>query len=184
MGMSRVLRNAWVASIVACGTLIGHTVTYALEGRDLADGRHGYFAPILDVVLASALLACALLVGRVVSSYGIHRVRALPSLPRLWLVAAVLQVAGFVTLELLEGNAPDAVGCSVQIVVALLVAVSMTLFWRVVHRYAEALLISYARRTRSPARPASGLLSPVDAVRSLVVRAGVRRFKRPPPQVG
>lgn len=183
-GMARGLQAAWVAGVAACGTLLGHAVAYALEGHSLADGHHGYFRPMLEVVLASALLGCALIVGRAITSQGSRRMPALPPFPRLWFIVASLQIAGFATIELLEGNAPDALGCGVEVLIALLVAVGIKLFCRVVERCARAILYSYAQRLQSPGASTRRPPIPVDAARSLAVCAGVHRFKRPPPLIG
>ena len=181
--MARALRSAWLASFIACGTLLGHAVTYALEGRSLADGHHGYLAPMLEVVLASAFLGCTLIVGRAITSQGFRRTLALPPFPRLWFIVASLQIAGFVTIEFLEGHAPDALGCGVEVLIALLVAVVITLFYRVVERCAQAILYAYAQRLQSSGASTRRLPLPVDAARSLAVCVGVHRFKRPPPLI-
>jgi hypothetical protein len=182
--MAKLLRAAWAAGIVASGTLLGHIIAYALEGRSSADGHHAYFSPLLEVAVASALLGSALFAGRRIASRGLHRTHALPPLSRLWFIVASLQTAGFVALELLEGNTPDALGCIVQIFAALLVAVAMTLFCRILEHCAHIMLCSYATRLRSSAGALTRRLPPVDAARTLTSRAGVRRFKRPPPTIG
>ena len=182
--MARGLQIAWIAGVAACGTLLGHAVAYALEGRSLADGHHGYFRPMLEVVLASALLGCLLIVGRAITSQGLARVHALPSFPRLWFIVASLQIAGFATVELLEGNAPDALGCGVEVLMALLVAVAIMLFCRVVERCAQTIRYAYAQRLQSSGGSTRRLPLRIDAARSLAVCAGVSRFKRPPPPIG
>ena len=185
LSMAKGLQIAWIASIVACATLLGHVVAYALEGRTLTDGHHGYLAPMLDVVLASAFLGCAVILGRAVTSQRARRMDALPPLPLLWLIVASFQTAAFAALELLEGKAPDALGCGVEVLMALLVAVAIKLFCRVVERCARAMLSTYARRLHSSgASTRRPLLPPVDAALSLAVRVGVHRFKRPPPLIG
>jgi len=183
-GMARGLQIAWVAGVAACGTLLGHAVAYALEGRSLADGHHGYFRPMLEVVLASALLRCLLIVRRAITSQALGRMHALPPFPRLWFIVASLQIVGFVMIELLESNAPDALGCGVEVLMALLVAVTITLFCRVVERCAQTMLYAYAQRLQSSGASPRRLPLQVDAARSLAVCAGVHRFKRPPPLIG
>ena len=138
----------------------------------------------MALLVASALVCCALLVGRAISARGLRTMRALPPLWRLWLIAATAQTAGFVVLEVLEGNAPDAFGCAVQIVVALLAALTMTLFYRVIERCALAILSSYAGRIASCPNLAKRPVCQIDVARSLTVRTGIRRFKRPPPVFG
>jgi hypothetical protein len=183
--MARTLGIAWFAGIVTGGTLLGHAVAYALEGRSLADGHHGYFAPLADVAVASALLGCALVAGRAIASRGVrHHALALPRLPQLWVGVASLQVAGFAGLERLEGNAPNALGCGIEILIALFVAIAMTLFGRVVEQLAQSIVSAYAPRLRAPCFATGRSAATVDAARALAVRVGVRRFKRPPPILG
>jgi hypothetical protein len=181
--MAKLLRASWAAGIVASGMLLGHIIAYALEGRSRADGHHAYFSPLLEVAVASALLGSGLFAGRKIGSRALHRVHALPPLSHLWFIVALLQTVGYVALELLEGNTPDALGCSVQIFVALLVAVAMTLFCRVIERCAQALSCSYTRRLSSSTPALPSVIAPVDGARALSVRAGIRRFKRPPPLI-
>jgi len=147
--MARALQVAWIVTVAVCGTLLGHAVVYALEGRSVADGHHGYFAPMLEVVLASTLLGCALIVDRAITSQGFRRMDALPPLSRLWFIVASLQLAGFVTIEFFEGNGPDALGCGVEVLIALLVAVGIALFYRVVERCVQTILYAYAQRLQS-----------------------------------
>lgn len=164
--------------------LLGHTLTYALENRTLADGHHAYFVPLLEVLVASALVCCALLVGRAISNRGLRTMQASPPLWRLWLIAASAQTAGFVMLEVLEGNAPDAFGCAVQVVMALLAALTIALFYRVIERCALAISSSYAGRVAPSRDSVKRLVWQIDVARILTVRTGIRRFKRPPPVFG
>jgi hypothetical protein len=182
--MARGLRSAWPVSVIACGTLLGHAVTYAFEGRSLADGHHGYFAPMLEVVLASAFLGCALIIGRAVTSLRAPHMNALPPLQWLWLIVASFQTAAFATLEFFEGDAPDVFGCGVEVLMALLVAIVIMLLCRVVERCAQAILYAYAQRPQSSGASRRRLPLPVDGARSLAVRVGVYRFERPPPVIG
>ncbi len=181
--MSKWLQLAWIASVVTGGTLLGHAIAYTLEGRSLADGHHAYFAPMLEVVLASVFLGCALIVGRAIASRGLRRMQALPPLLQLWIIVASLQIAGFATIEFLEGSAPNAVGCGIEVLMAFLVAVAIALFCSVVERYAAAILCSYAQRMQSPDASTRRVRFPIDAARSLAICAGVRRFQRPPPLI-
>jgi len=185
--MRRALRIVGLLSVAAWGTLVGHAVTYLLEGRALADGRHGYFSPVLEIVFAVAALSGAVVVARAIRASGDRRVRetpslpVLPSLPAFWMMLATLQVAGFAALESIEGNPPDAFGWCVEVVTALVVAVALTLFLGFVERCAAAIAATYHGRARglSPIRLRAAARPPLQ----LAVCAGIHRFKRPPPLV-
>jgi hypothetical protein len=181
--MRRALRIAGLLSVAAWGTLVGHAVTYLLEGRALADGRHGYFSPLLEIVFAATALSCVILVVRAMRASGDRRVRETPSLPVFWMILATLQVAGFAVLESIEGNAPDAFGWCVEVMIALVVAVAVTLFLGVVERCVAAIAATYhalARNHHSPIRLSATAPRPS---LQLAACAGIHRFKRPPPIV-
>lgn len=181
--MRRAFLFVGLLSIAACGTLAGHAVTYLLEGRTMDDGHHGYFSPSLEIALASALLCGMLMAARLTLSR--RRAANPPALPVLSAVLATLQVAGFVALESWEGNAPDAIGCVVEALTALIVAVIVSLFVAFVERCVTTVAPTYRRRSLDAA-PAIRRLSE-NLVRPsllLAVCVGVRRFKRPPPIFG
>jgi len=182
--MGARLRFAWLACVAVCATLIGHALAYCIEGRDLADARHAYFRPSLDLALALTLLLGSALVMRVLRGRtALRTVEAVPSVARLWLGFALVQGLGFALLETAEGNAPDAVGCVVEAFTALVVAVVLSLFWGIIELSAQAVACAYLRRTRPPSAlwqpPAPAIVPPA----RLAERTGVRRFKRPPPAI-
>jgi hypothetical protein len=181
--MRRGLGISGLLSVAAFAMLVGHAVTYLLEGRTLADGRHGYFAPLLEIVFASVALSCVVLIVRAMRAREGDRVSETPSLPVLWMTLATLQVVGFAALESLEGNAPDAAGWGVEVIVALIVAVGVALFLGFVERCILAIATTYLGRERNHRSTtglrAAGVRSPLQ----LAVCAGVHRFKRPPPIV-
>jgi len=179
--MRQALRIAGLLSVAACGTLVGHALTYLLEGRTVADGRHGYFSPLLETVFAAATLSFVVIAVRALRASRNARVCATPTLPAFWVIVATMQVVGFAALESFEGNAPDIFGWSVEIVVALLVIVGVSVFLGLVERCAIAIAATYARRARRydnvlSMRP----LAPGTSVR-LALLIGIHRFQRPPP---
>lgn len=178
--MRRALKIAGLLSVAAWGTLIGHAVTYLLEGRTLADGPHVYFSLALEIVFAAAALSCVVLVVRAMQASGDRRVRETPSLPVFWIVLAALQVAGFAALESIEGNGPDAFGWSVEVMIALVLAVAVTLFLGFVERCVAAFAATYHERARSYSAIRLPATAPWPPLR-LAVCAGIHRFKRPPP---
>ncbi|GEM_PF-958275 len=183
--MRRVLELAGLLSVAACGTLSGHALAYLLEGRSMDDARHGYFTPVLEVAGAALLLCAVLAAARMLAAVSARRGRRTPPLSSLCVMLAALQVAGFATMEFLEGNPPDPIGCGVEILIALLIAVAVSLVLAFVERCVAPILTTYLRR-RSGADTAVRR-PPVAFVRPpllLAICAGVRRFKRPPPLFG
>lgn len=179
--MRRALGISGLLSVAAFGTLVGHALTYLLERRTLADGRHGYFALLVEIVCASVALSCVVLVVRAMKIRNGRRLHETLSLPVLWMLLATLQVAGFAGLESVEGNAPDVTGWGLEVLVALVVAVAVALFLGFVARCILGTGATYLERERSHrgvmASRASGVRSPLQ----LTICAGVHRFKRPPP---
>jgi hypothetical protein len=178
--MRRALGICGLLSVAAFGTLVGHVVTYLLEGRTLADGRHGYFAALLEFVFAAVAVYGVVLVARAMSANKDRRVRHTPSLHVLWMTLAALQVGGFALLESAEGNAPDAAGWAVELIVALVAAVGVALFLGFVEGCILAIAATYLRRVRSD-RGARLRVAPAASSLQLMVCAGIHRFKRPPP---
>lgn len=181
--MRWALRIAGLLSVAACGTLVGHALTYLFEGRTLADGRHGYFSPLLEIVFAAAALSFVIFVVRALRASGDRSVCGTPPLPAFWVLLATMQVAGFAALEALEGNAPDTFGWCVEVLVALLVAVGISLFLGLVERCVLAIAAAYGDRARRhDGRIPPRTDAPGSALR-LAFCIGVHRFQRPPPIV-
>jgi hypothetical protein len=179
----RALGISGLLSVAAFGTLVGHALTYLLEGRTLTDGRHGYFALLAEIVFASVALSCVVLVVRALRTREDRRPRDMPSLPVLWAVLATLQVAGFAALESIEGNAPDVAGWGLEVVVALVIAVGVALFLGLVGRCILGITTTYIGRERTHHSVLTLRAAAVRSPLQLTVCAGVHRFKRPPPIV-
>ncbi|TAM74886.1 hypothetical protein EPN44_09990 [bacterium] len=181
--MTGRLRLAWVACVAVAVTLLGHAAAYLVQGRDLADGRHAYFAPSLDVASALAILGATLLVVRAAAGRAVHP-PSLPALPHLWAGLSIVQVGGFALLERLEGQTPDLIGCVVEALTALLVAVALTLFFGLVGRCAAGAPAAYLRRYGDGPSlkwcTRTGVRVPLQP---FAARMGTRRFKRPPPAI-
>lgn len=183
--MRPAVRIAGVLSIAACGTLAGHAATYLIEGHTMEDGRHGYFAPSVEIAVASALLLGIVAVVRRLTAPVERRASEAMPLPTVCLALATLQIGGFVAMELCEGNAPDLTGCGIEALTALLIGAVVSLFLGFVERYVPPISATYVGRRRN-ARPAIRRL-PTDSVPPsllLAVRVGICRFQRPPPIFG
>ena len=180
--MRGMARAGWFVSIALFATLLGHAVVYACEGRDLADGRHAYFMPVLDLAVAALLAGAIAMVLRALSGQRAGLGFGAAPLAHRWLSLAALQIGGFVALEAMEGHRADLAGCAVEALVALLVAVALASFRRLLERCTVMAAAGYLRRfrgvgVRAPRYGASGLASAF----ALTTRIGIRRFKRPPP---
>ncbi|MGH7659618.1 MAG: hypothetical protein ACRENA_01700 [Vulcanimicrobiaceae bacterium] len=183
--MPRGLGIAGILSVAGCGTLAGHALTYLLEGRAMEDGRHAYFSPLLEMAVAIAIFCGIALAFRLLSVARCGRTFEAPPLPWLCTTLAVLQVSGFVVLEFSEGNRPDLIGCAIEALTALLIAIVVALALAFVERCVVPILARYLRRRDDARPPVASPSSPV--VRPsllLTASAGVRRFKRPPPAFG
>ncbi len=179
--MRRALGITGLLSVAAFGTLVGHAVTYLLEGRTLTDGRHGYFAPLLEIVFASVALSCVVLVVRAMRAHEGRRVHETPSLPVLWMMLAALQIIGFAALESIEGNAPDAAGWGVEVIIALVAAVAVALFLGFVERCTLAAMATYLRREQNRSGTLRLRATAIRSPLQLAISIGIYRFKRPPP---
>jgi hypothetical protein len=146
------------------------------------DGRHGYFSPLLEIAIASGLLLGIIAIVQLVTSPGDRRTREWAPSSSLCGTLAMLQVAGFVALEFLEGNAPDVFGCGVEVLTALVLAVLVVLFIGFAERYVAPVVTTYLRRMRCACDAIRRLsLDFVQPPLRLAVCAGICRFKRPPP---
>jgi len=163
-------------------TLVGHGIAYVLTGQSDADGRHSYLLPALECSLALLFTFCA---ARLLRALSLPRGPAATASSLLATAAklAVAQVALFALAERLEGHAPTAIGFAIQVVVALLAAVAIAYFARLVRRFERSAIDAgeYLRRFRLNAavlRLDRARHSPAYA---LAVSAGTARFQRPPP---
>jgi hypothetical protein len=177
----RALGISGLLSVAAFGTLLGHALTYLLEGRTLTDGRHGYFALLVEIVFASVTLSGVVLVVRALRTREDRGPREMPSLAVLWPVLATLQVVGFAALESIEGTAPDVAGWGLEVAVALVIAVGVALFLGFVERCVLGIATMYVARERSHRSVLTFRAATVRSPLQLTVCAGIHRFKRPPP---
>ena len=99
------------------------------------DGHHGYFSPLLAIAIASLLLCSLIAVLRLAIVPGNRAVRGTPSSLALYVTLAALQVAGFAALEFVEGNPPDAIGCGIEALTALVIAAFVFFFISFAQRY-------------------------------------------------
>ena len=149
------------------------------------DGHHAYFSPLLAVATASVLLCSIVAVVRLVTVASNRAVREAPSFLAFYVALAALQVAGFAALEFVEGNAPDAIGCGIEALTALVIAAFVFFFISFAERYVAPVVTTYLRRMLNACNAITRLR--VDFVQPplrLAVCAGICRFKRPPPIIG
>lgn len=179
------VRVLGILSVAGCGTLIGHVLAYFLEARTMADGHHDEFPMLLELAILSVVLSTIVVVARRMFGRRAGDPMAVPSLPTLCAILALLQVAGFAALEFSEGDAPDLMGCSVEALTALLIAVLVSLFLSFVERCVAPISATYLRRATPSHAAVRRLRAPlVRPTLLLEACAGVRRFKRPPPSIG
>lgn len=166
-------------------TLLGHWLAYAGVGRTLADGRHVYAVPSLEISgLALGLICAGLLAGAVIQAGFVNRVRLDAAGWNLWLRLAPVQVALFAIVERVEGYAPSLTGCVVQCALAAVVAVFLGLFARYFSRCVlqTEQACAYLRRLLvCPPLTLPGR-KPLVAALALGACVGPVRFGRPPPR--
>ena len=181
--MNRRRLPLWIAAVVPA-TLVGHGLAYALAGRSASDAHHAWVAPALECSLALlAALGCALVAGALMKAGIMVHTAAERSTIELWPRLALMQLLMFSLMERAEGTHAGAMGCAIQLVVALAVAYVLSLFSRLIVRciavageaceYLERLCDNVAAVFITP--------QPQCAAYALAVRAGSARFKRPPP---
>lgn len=173
----------WLAAVVPA-TIVGHAIAYATSGRPMGDAHHAWLAPVLEsstailVAIALALVGGALIKARVLTHTLAER-----SLSALWPRMAIAQVILFAAIERVEGTPASLFGCAVQVAVALVAALLLTAFARVLaacDRSADE-AGRYLERLFATASWFVGYQPPLLA-RTLAVSCGTRRFVRPPPQ--
>lgn len=172
----------WLAAVIPA-TLAGHGLAYALTGRSAADAHHAWMAPVLEcsiaLLVAFVLLALgsALLKAHILIHTQVER-----SWTALWPRLALSQILLFTAIERAEGAHVAAIGVLMQIVIALLIAYTVSLFAGLLVRCARS---AYAasrylqRMLHSAARYANR--RPALVAQALAVRVGTSRFQRPPP---
>jgi hypothetical protein len=173
----------WLLAAVPA-TLVGHGLAYALLGHSQADGHHAYLLPALAYSVAGLLAFCATRLFKALS-----RPRPLAaasySLAGTMAKLSFAQIALFTLAESLEGYAPTPLAYAIQIFVALLAAVALVYFARLV-RHCERSTIEfsqYLQRCLSLPRVLRFACAPRSAAYALMVSAGAARFQRPPPRL-
>lgn len=172
----------WALAVLPA-TLVGHALAYALMGRAIADGRHAYFVPALDLSLALLAVLGLLTLGGALLRRRVLALDARGSIGSYWIKLAPLQIATFTVLERSEGHGATVEACLVQIAVALFAAVLLVCFARLLSkcvRVGEA-AATYLHRFLAPPLPAYLHRTPVSLATALFAHAGSSRFQRPPP---
>lgn len=171
-------RLSWLPAAIPA-TLLGHGVCYALTGRVQSDGHHAYLVPALQY---SAFLVASLCVLRLYSALGAEKVRSrLLRLDELWLRLSFAQILLYVTVESLEGFSISAVALVAQIAVALLAALALAGFSRLVSRCEQAAIDGSRYVARCTATPLHIFFNDRSPAYALRIAAGTARFQRPPP---
>lgn len=183
--MTRVNRRLslwWLAAVPA--TLLGHALVYALTGRTQVDAHHAYAIPAFEYSIAVLLAFCFALLLRALSGRVAGATHPF-SWMGTWGKLAVVQVALFTLVERLEGYHVAPVAYAVQVFVALLAALAIACFTRLVHRCERAGLqaSSYVRRLLTACDGLDFGRPPYSPAYALTVKAGTARFQRPPPHL-
>jgi len=173
----------WAAAILPA-TLIGHGIAYAAQGRSLADGHHGWIAPVFEWSLALLIALCTMLLGdTLMRAHVLAQSAAESSVLAVWPRLALSQIGLFMMMERAEGTHAGLLGCFVQIVVAFATAYVICLFARLLARCRKGSAVNrYIRRLLSIA-PSFAVVEPAYVAHALAVRAGASRFQRPPPKL-
>ncbi len=172
----------WPAAVIPA-TIAGHALAYAWMGRSLADGRHGWVAPALEIGLALLAGCAAALLANVLLSERATATSSESSVVALWLRLAVAQSALFLAVEWLEGTRIDPVGFGVQIAVALIAAGVLASFARFLALCATGLCLPLRHVERRFSAPRCVRTSWAHTtVLALAASAGPARFQRPPPR--
>jgi hypothetical protein len=172
----------WLAAVVPA-TLAGHGLAYALTGRSAADGHHAWMAPVLEVSIALLLAACTALTVEALLRAGVFaHTPAERSWLALWPRLSVAQLALFATIEHMEGTNAGAVGCLIQVLVALVTAYMLYAFGHLLLHCARGAAAA-SRYLQRMLRTVTSFVSrrPAFVAYALAVHAGSSRFQRPPP---
>lgn len=171
----------WIAAVVPA-TVVGHWLTYVIGGVSMADGHHGWFAPVLEGSFAAFACLVAVVLGRTLVDAGIlARTVEKPSFWRMWPRMAAAQAFLFVAIETTEGTRLHGFGCLVQIAVALIAALALCILGALLQTCAQVIhRAAYARRVT-----ATTFLrrEPLSLAVSLAALLGRHRFQRPPPPI-
>ncbi len=172
----------WFAAVIPA-MAAGHAAGYTLSGASLADGRHGWLSPALEVCTAALIGLGALIVASTLLRAGIFRRSKIESsvmalAPRL----AASQLVLFVAAEAFEGRTVTPAGVATQLLSALLAAYMLSLFSKLVERCIACAneAGSYVERLAA-VTAAFALVDPAPRTVALFASAGNSRFQRPPP---
>jgi hypothetical protein len=170
----------WLLAAVPA-TLAGHGLAYLLTGQNQADGHHAYVVPALELSAALLFSFCAATLLRALSTPRLSTIGS--SLVANAAKLALVQVALFAFIERIEGYAPSPIAYLVQIFVALLAALAIAHFTRLVRRCEHASLEAgeYLRRSKAHAGRLSVRTARRSPARALTISTGTSRFQRPPP---
>lgn len=164
--------------------LLGHALTYLLDGRSMLNGQHSWMLPAVEASAAflvgvfTLLVATALLDARIMT-YSRFECSAW----RLWPRLGAAQVALFCLVEHVEGTHAGFLGCAIQLAVAYLCAALVAHFTRLIVDCARGTAQAARYLVRSFAAPAVfAAREPLVAAAALAVCAGTSRFQRPPPK--
>lgn len=173
-------RLLWLLAAIP-GALAGHTLAYALTGQAQSDGHHGYLAPALQYSVVLLAGVCGMLLLRALSKVAREKAPQL-CIHHVWLRLAVAQILFYAAVESLEGFAISPGATVAQLVVALLVALVLVQFSR---------LLSHAERAAEEgsrylerlcaASPLHVFFNDRSPAYALCIAAGKARFQRPPP---
>lgn len=162
---------------------LGHIAGYGLSGATLADGRHAWLAPALELCATALTGLAALVLVRALLRAGIFAPSKIESsvvalAPRL----AVSQLVLFAAAETFEGRAITPAGIATQLASALLAAYALSLFTKLVERCIASAEEAGRYLERLTAAPATfALVEPAPRAAALFATAGTSRFQRPPP---
>ncbi len=155
-----------------------------MTGRTQSDVQHAYASPALEYSVALLLVVGCGLLLRSLSGYAsvAHRTS---SWLGTWGKLALFQVALFSLLERVEGFHVAPLAYAVQVFVALVAALALACFARLLHQCERAgLQISkYVRRLLVRCEGLRVLRPRHSPAYALTVTAGTARFQRPPPHL-
>lgn len=163
--------------------LAGHAAAYALEGKALVDGRHGWYLFTLEnsaaafFAIAAILVGCALLFAKQLKQANFQA-----SIVQLFPRFAIAQIVLFSSVESAEGLHVTAWGVAAQLLTALCAAYLLSLFSRLLTAcITTAEYLAECLERFADCRQLFVLRDPAPRSLTLSATAGSSRFQRPPP---
>lgn len=141
-------------------------------------------APALEISLALLAAICATLLAKTLVRAGVFtHTAAERSWSELFVRLAPAQLALFAAIERSEGGHAGALGCVLQILVALIAAYILYAFAHLLERCAQGTQ-SASRYLQRMLHGVTSFVSrrPAPLAYALAIHAGRSRFQRPPPQ--